>query len=119
MPDDSLNLGHVLLPVEDMEAALAFYTGVLGLPLRFRDGDHYAALDAGGGTLALLDPSEQAVPGEVAIGLRAADVDALHRSLVAAGVEILSPPTDTGHERSFAFRAPNGTVLVAYRAVPR
>lgn len=118
MSDDALRLGHILLPVDDMEGALGFYTGVLGLPLRFRDGDRYAALDVGGGTLALLDPSEQAAPGEVAIGLKVRDVEAVHGSLVGAGVEIVRPLADTAHERSFAFRAPNGTVLVVYSSLP-
>jgi catechol 2,3-dioxygenase-like lactoylglutathione lyase family enzyme len=109
-----VRLGHVLLPVQDMDAALAFFTETLGLALRFRDGDRYAALDAGGGTLALLDPSEQPVPGEVGIGLRVDDLEGLARRLTAEGVEIVKQLAETEHERSFTFRTGDGTVFVAY-----
>jgi catechol 2,3-dioxygenase-like lactoylglutathione lyase family enzyme len=119
MTESGVRLGHVLLPVDDMDAAIAFYTGVLGLPLKFRDGSRYAALAAGDGTIALLDPSEQPVRNEVAIGLTADDVDEMHRTLLDAGVEIVRPLADTEHERSFAFRAPNGTMLVIYAARTR
>ncbi|MBM3678366.1 MAG: VOC family protein [Actinobacteria bacterium] len=114
MTDADVRLGHVLLPVEEMDTALAFFEGVLGLSLRFRDGSRYAALDAGEGTIALLDPSEQPVRHEVAIGLKAADLDALEQRVRAAGAEIVRPLAETEHERSFAFRAPGGAVLVAY-----
>lgn len=116
---DAPALGHVMLPVDDLDAVLPFFTEVLGLPLRFRDGSRYAALAAGNGTIALLDPTEQPAPGEIAIGLKADDLERLEETVRRAGVEIVRPLAETEHERSFAFRAPNGSVLVAYCPRPR
>ena len=37
-------VGNVLIPVADLDEAIAFY----GLPVKFRDGDRFAALNGGG-----------------------------------------------------------------------
>ena len=38
-------LGNVFYRVPDMDAAVTFYSQVLGLPLKFRDGNNWAAFD--------------------------------------------------------------------------
>jgi catechol 2,3-dioxygenase len=42
------HIGHVHLKVSDIDRALAFYTGVLGLDRILRLGDHAAFISAGG-----------------------------------------------------------------------
>jgi catechol 2,3-dioxygenase-like lactoylglutathione lyase family enzyme len=54
-----LEVSQVLLPVQDIDASLKFYTEVLELPLGFRDGDRYATVKAGGIKLALAAPPER------------------------------------------------------------
>ena len=49
-------LGNVFFAVEDLDAAATFYGDVLGLPVKFRDGDRWMAFDASGTTLALAGP---------------------------------------------------------------
>ena len=71
MPDPS-TIGNVLYPAADVGAAVDFYGGVLGLPTKFRDGDRYAALDAGGVTLAIAGSDEDVVDGKVAASFRVA-----------------------------------------------
>jgi len=39
---DAPRIGNVLYPVDDLDAAVAFYRDALGLPLKFTDGDRYA-----------------------------------------------------------------------------
>lgn len=52
----------------------------------------------------------------VFVAFEVADVDALHRRLVAAGITIVRPPTDQpwGH-RNITFADPSGLELVAFQ----
>ncbi len=65
--------GSPTIFVTDMDRAVRFYTETLGLGLKYRAGDHFAMIDAGGGlTIGLhrrrptparrarLDPSKSA-----------------------------------------------------------
>ena len=46
--DPQVHIGHVHLKVADLERALAFYSGVLGLEVTQRLGDRAVFLSAGG-----------------------------------------------------------------------
>lgn len=48
MTSENPVLKSVLWPVPDLDAGIDFYCDALGLRLKFRDGDRYAAIDAGG-----------------------------------------------------------------------
>ncbi|HWP57858.1 MAG TPA: VOC family protein [Candidatus Acidoferrales bacterium] len=63
---------YVVLIVQDLERALRFYTGVLGLRLGHRSGD-YAQLDTGATRLALY--ARKAMEATLKMPLRAADAD--------------------------------------------
>ena len=72
-------IGNVYYRVQDMQAAVDFYADVLGLPLKFRDGDNWAAFDVAGVTLAVegaaaSDPT--AGSGGATVSLRVSDLDA-------------------------------------------
>lgn len=108
-----MKVGHILLPVGDLERALAFYRDTLGLKVRFQDGDRYAALDGGGTTIALAAAGEQPVPGLAAVGLKVPDVEQAAESLRAAGAAIGDVSTG-GHEHRATLRDPDGNVLVLY-----
>lgn len=111
-----MKVGHLLLPVSDLEAALAFYRDVLGLTVRFRDGDRYAALDGGGTTIALAAAGEQPVGGRPALGLKVDGVARAAAALRAAGAAV-GDVVDGGHERRAVVRDPDGNVLVLYGPV--
>ena len=55
---DPTTVNSVLYPARDVDAAVAFYGEVLGLPVKFQDGSRYAALDAGGVSIGILGPEE-------------------------------------------------------------
>ena len=42
-----LTIRTILVSVDDLDQAIDFYTNGVGLALKFRDGDHYAALEEG------------------------------------------------------------------------
>lgn len=108
------SLGHVVLPVSDMDRAVRFCAEVLGLPMRFRDGDRYAAFDAGGATLALAAPAEQSAQGHVTIALRVDDVETA-RARLAPAAEV-GEVVESGHERRVSFTDPDGNAFVVYQS---
>jgi lactoylglutathione lyase len=115
---------YVVLVVADLDRALAFYTGVLGLPLGHRSGP-YAQLDTGVtrvalytrdamadtlgiGTLAAPDPRAPAFE----LGFKVADVDAAYAELAAAGAEPVTAPTDRPWGQRTAYvRDPDGHLI--------
>jgi predicted enzyme related to lactoylglutathione lyase len=107
-------LRQIILPVEDVGAAVAHYRDALGLELRFEDGDRWAVLDAGELALALAGPGEHPSGTVPALGVKVADVDAALRELVDGGATVLESPRDAAHERRAACRDRFGTVLALY-----
>ncbi|GAA0945391.1 VOC family protein [Nonomuraea longicatena] len=108
-----MRLGNVFIPVKDLDEAIAFY----GLPVKFRDGDRFAALDAGGGaTLALAGPDEH-VSAVSAPSYKVDDVAAAVRELLDRGAEVIRPPEAGPHEWRAVLRDPSGNVLVLYSAL--
>lgn len=101
----------LLCPVHDLDAAVAFYRDVLGLPVKFRDGDRYCAIDAGGFTLGLAAGAER-VADEAAAVFRVEDIAESLNVLVAAGAQVLRPVERGPHEARAVLRAPGGGALV-------
>jgi lactoylglutathione lyase len=114
---------YVILIVEDLDRALEFYTGVLGLRLGHRSGD-YAQLDTGATRLALYTQSAMAntlgislqAPSVNAagfeIGFKVADVDAAVNQLLARGAALVVPPTDRfWGQRTAYVRDPDGHLI--------
>jgi catechol 2,3-dioxygenase-like lactoylglutathione lyase family enzyme len=111
---DAPRIGNVLYPVDDLDAAVAFYRDALGLPLKFTDGDRYAGLDGGGTTLALVGGGEDVTAGAPAAAIRVGDVAAAVERATAAGATLLRGPERGPHEIRAALRDPAGNVLVLY-----
>jgi predicted enzyme related to lactoylglutathione lyase len=103
-------LGNVFYRVRDMDAAVTFYAQVLGLPLKFRDGDNWAAFDLGGVTLAL---EGGAADGGATVSLRVQGLDEVIAALRQAGATV-SDATQGAHERRAELTDPSGNTLVLY-----
>ena len=107
-------LGNVLYPVPDVAKAIEFYGDGLGLPLKFADGDRYAALNGGRTTFALAGPEEDVTGGRPAASFKVADVAASIARLQEAGATVLSPLSEGPHEYRAVLADPWGNAFVLY-----
>lgn len=104
----------LLYPVADIDTALPFFTEALGLPVKFRDGDRYCALDAGALTLALVAGEERLVD-QPALAFKVDegdDIAAAIARLEAAGATVAQPAAQGPHETRAVMRTPEGFALV-------
>ena len=115
-PQPPVKIGNVLHPVDDVAAAVAFYRDAFGLGLKFADGDRYAALDAGGTTLALAGPAEDVTGGVVAASFKVPDLPAALRAITEAGGTVVRDAEQGPHEVRAVVRDPWGNTIVVYAA---
>ena len=91
-----LRIGYVNVFVSDLEPAIAFYEGTLGLKLAHASPEHgYAAFDAGPVRLGLAVATGEAadlVGRHTGVGLAVDDLEAAHAALRARGVAFPMPP---------------------------
>src|SRR3954470_16180987 len=94
---------RLVVEVEDLEAAVAFYRDALGLPVELDlagdGGEHVLILDAGRAPLELTNPSQGRMIDEVEVGRRVAprlrvafevdDATAATDALVRAGAAVV------------------------------
>lgn len=107
-------IGNVLHPVGDLHAAISFYRETFGFGLKFADGDRYAALDAGGMTLALASPEEDITGGVVSASFKVADVGQAAEAVVAAGGTVVRDPEHGAHEVAALVRDPWNNLIILY-----
>ena len=106
---------QVLHPVDDVEAAAAFYLDTLGFTTKFVDGTRYAALDAHGVTLALVGPDENVAHGDQSTGIKVADLATAVTAIVEHGGDVVVPATAGPHETRAVLRDPWGNTVVLYQ----
>ena len=115
--------GNITVMVSNMDAAVHFYTDVLGLKLAQRYGDHWATVDAGRGLTIGLHPAspKYAAPGTkggMMIGLEVDEpiqqaVDRLREK----GVHFVRPVVSDAGAGSFAdFEDPDGNALYLWES---
>ena len=88
-------VGTVMVPVSDQDAAISFYTEKLGFELRgdtpYGEGERWVEVAPPGAatTIALVPPREGMSAGVPAnLGLTTEDIDADHAQLVERGVDV-------------------------------
>jgi lactoylglutathione lyase len=109
----------IILSTDDLDESMRFYSETLGMPVKFRDGTHFAALDAGAVTLALATAVDHPMPGQVVVGIKTADVDAAAKAIEASGGGIVTGPYDDAHERRVVVYDNKGNGLVFYSPLKR
>jgi catechol 2,3-dioxygenase len=129
-PDPRLHIGHVHLKVADLERALTFYSGVLGLEITQRLGESAVFLSAGGYhhhiALNTWESRGGTAPAPGTTGLyhtaivyptRTALADALHRVLRAQIP--LEGASDHGVSQSIYLRDPDDNGVELYWDKPK
>ena len=109
----------IVLSTDDVDESIRFYSETLGMPVKFRDGAHFAALDGGAVTLALATSVDHPIPGQVVVGIKTADVDAAAKAVEASGGGIVKGPYDDAHERRAVVYDNEGNGLVFYSPLAR
>ncbi len=118
----------IALIVRDIPRAVRFYQNILGLHLRFVDGDHYALFQVGATKLALqvARPAGPDLPvaddlvaptaesgASVLVAFTVKDVDRWCATLKERGIVISREPADyPWGAREFSVRDPDGHVLI-------
>lgn len=111
---NDVQLRMILLWTDDLDRSIEFYTETLGFELKFRDGDHYAAIDGGTVTLALATTTDHPLPRQVVLGLKTDDVDAAAALAENAGGTLVTAPYVDGHERRAVIVDDQGNGIVFY-----
>lgn len=109
----------VVLSTDDLDESIRFYGETLGMSLKFRDGDHFAALDGGSVTLALATALDHPIPGQVVVGIKTTDVDAAAKAVEENGGGIVRGPYNDAHERRAVVFDHKGNGLVFYSPLSR
>ena len=109
----------IVLSTDDLDESIKFYSETLGMPLKFRDGTHFAALDGGSVTLALATAVDHPIHGQVVVGIKTDDVDAAAKAIEASGGGIVKGPYDDAHERRAVVYDNKGNGLVFYKPLAR
>jgi predicted enzyme related to lactoylglutathione lyase len=125
---------RLVVEAEDYEEAVRFYRDVLGLAeeeaIAGGDGAHVTILDAGRATLEIANPAQKRMIDQVEVGrpvaprmrlaFEVADSAASTDRLVAAGAELIAPPTETPW-RSLNSRlaAPAGLQITLFEELER
>ena len=114
---------QILVPISDLDRAVAFYEGVLELPLLFRFPGN-AFFDAHGVRLYLARPTEPGYDGAATLYFRVADVTRTLELLESRGAKVRERPeivfgTDD-YDLWLAFvNDPNGNNIGLMREAPK
>ncbi len=122
-----MSVDHFAFLVDDMDRAIAFYRGILGLTFRSRQteeahGEEFAFFDLEGGNLELLRkiPAPKKMPSNPPeerafcphLALKTVDIERSLQSLREKGVSILKGPLEIPNEVKWAyFQDPDGNIL--------
>jgi len=118
-PLSEYDVRMVVLSTDNLDESIKFYTETLGMPLKFRDGAHYAAIDGGSVTIALATKVDHPMHGRVVVGIKTADVDAAARAVEAHGGGVVKGPYNDAHERRAVVYDNKENTLVFYSPLPR
>ncbi len=115
---------HTAFRVSDLDAAIRFYTGALGLRLLFKKvnpdfGEAIAFLELGGGSLELIQTLDAPFTGQRMdppycphLALRTDDMAKTMRMIKAAAIKVVSGPLEIPGEEQWVYISdPDGNVI--------
>jgi catechol 2,3-dioxygenase len=108
--------GHAIVYVRDVDSAVRFYTGTLGLSLTYRFGDHIAFVEAGRLVIAI-HPKTPRTPdpgakGSVALGLTIDEpIERVVARMTTKGVRFTGPIVREATDAFIELEDPDGNTL--------
>jgi predicted enzyme related to lactoylglutathione lyase len=117
MTDAIGTLSSIMIQVDDMDDACEFYGDVMGFKLKFRDGDRWAAFDAGSVTLALAardELPERSLRETSALNVKVANVDLATQRSLWGGARLVTEMITTAHETRSTVQDPSGRLINFY-----
>ena len=109
---------NVYVAATDLGKSVQFYRDVLGLPLKFQDGDRWAQFDIGGTSFSISSANDgRAVPGQGAVTIfEVNDLEAAFTTLRERGASIEGELVDMGdHGRYFTVLDPSGSPVQLFQ----
>ena len=99
--------------VKNMDEAVAFYKDVLGLNVKFRDGNRWTQFDVNGVGVAVAGPSEGSVPpgGGATVVLEVDNLQETRQMLMQKGIAVNDIVDMGGHGKYFTTRDPSGNLV--------
>lgn len=99
--------------VRNMDQAVGFYKDLLGLNVKFRDGNRWTQFDVNGVAVALADPSEGTVPpgGGGTVVLEVDNLMETREKLQQNGVPVNDIVDMGGHGKYFTATDPEGNIV--------
>ncbi len=124
IPQSVTGVDFVAIPTRELQAAVDFYGGTLGLARSvYRPERHFAEFETGNLTLSLIDAEAMGLEHHVnsnAIALHVEDVEAARTALETRGVSFAGETLDTGVCHMAFFADPDGNALMLHhRYAPR
>ena len=112
---DILGLTPVL-PVDDMKAAVAVWSGLLGAQPTFVDGEGWAQFDVAGKRIALAGADRTS--DKAGLMIKVGDLGAAREAALAQGLDVTAI-TEGAHELRCTLTAPGGWPVVLYSPKPK
>lgn len=108
----NVKIQNVYYVTRGMDRAVAFYRDVLGMAVRFQDGERWCQLDANGAKLALAAPEEapEGAAGATVV-FEIESMDQARDAVTAAGAAIVSERDMGDHGKTMTCRDPDGNLI--------
>lgn len=108
-----VKIQNVYQVTRDMGRSLGFYRDLLGMKMKFQDGEKWAQLDAQGARFALASPEEAgaAAASATVIVFEVDDLAAARKALESAGAPILATRDMGSHGSTITSRDPDGNII--------
>lgn len=115
-----VKIQNVYQVTSDMTRSLGFYRDLLGMKMKFQDGDKWAQLDAQGARFALGSPEEAgaAAASRTVVVFEVDDLAAARTALEGAGAPILATRDMGSHGSTLTSRDPDGNVIQFFAKAP-
>lgn len=111
--------GNATVYISNMDRAIAFYTGVLGMKIVDHYGDHWSTVEAGGFTIGL-HPQDSKTPvpgthGAIQVGLTVLSIDDARAKLITGGGQEVGPVVEGSGGSFVHFHDLDGNALYLWQ----